>query len=177
MDKNNITTKGVKIQKDPSLFVEGAVFVGRVNKTEFKVLKVYKKGEKIPSLSGGYTVCNETKVKIVETETGRTHIHSLNYLCHLLLDYKGVDNQRYNYYELVFAINGDKSHTSSMCVLGYRKPSIEEARDFWKEDCALYGDENLIEIFELSYEDAHAAFDMSNEATFPVFGEEVANNV
>lgn len=171
--KNSLTMQSMVIQNDPALFKEGAVFVGRVDKTEFKVLKVYQKGDAITEFS----VADTPMVKLVATETGKTLIRSLNYLCHLLLDYKGVDNKKYNYYELVFAINGDKKHTSSMCVLGYRKPSIEEAKAFWKEDCEMYGDESLIEIYELTYEEAHAAFDMSNEATFPIFGEEVANNV
>lgn len=171
--KESIKSQSLKIQNDPSLFVEGAVFVGKIDKTEFKVLKVYQKGENLTE----FAVADMPMVKLVETETGKTHTHSLYYLCHVLLDYKGVDNQKYNYYELVFAINGDENHTSSMCVLGYRKPSIEEAKEFWKEDCELYGDESLIEIHELTYEEAHGAFDMSDEAAFPIFGEEVANNV
>ena len=73
---------------------------------------------------------------------------------------------------LEFMINGDKHHTSSMCVLGYRKPTIEEAKKFWKKDCELYGDETLIDIYEIPKEEAYDGYDMSNEKDFPIFGEE-----
>ena len=62
--------------------------------------------------------------------------------------------KKYNYYVLEFMINGDKNQTSSMCVLGYRKPTIEEAKEFWKKDCELYGDETLIDVYEITKEEA-----------------------
>lgn len=80
--------------------------------------------------------------------------------------------KKYNYYVLEFMINGDKNHTSSMCVLGYRKPTIEEAKEFWKKDCELYGDETLIDVYEITKEEAYGGYDMSRENEFPIFGEE-----
>lgn len=80
--KNSMTTQSMKIQNDPSLFVKGAVFVGRVDKTKFKVLEVYQKGDTIRK----FCVADTPMVKLVETKTGKTHIRSLNYLCHLLLE-------------------------------------------------------------------------------------------
>lgn len=80
--------------------------------------------------------------------------------------------KKYNYYELEFAIdcfNGELKHTSSMCVLGYRKPTIEEAKEFWKKD--IYEDETLINIYELTEEEAHENFDMSRESEYPIFGD------
>ena len=47
--------------------------------------------------------------------------------------------KKYNYYELVFSImcfNGEVNHTSSMCVLSYRKPTIEEAKAYAKNAIA-----------------------------------------
>lgn len=73
------------------------------------------------------------------------------------------------YYELEFK-TGVSGITSSMCVLGYRKPTIEEAKEFWKADCELYDDEELFNVREISKEQAHEEFDMENEANFPIFG-------
>lgn len=80
--------------------------------------------------------------------------------------------KKYNYYELEFlteCFDGEIKHADSMCVLGYRKPTIEEAKEFWKADCEMYGD--LVAIYELSEEEAHSGFDMSRENEFPIFGE------
>lgn len=80
--------------------------------------------------------------------------------------------KKYNYYELEFVIgcfNGEVNHTSSMCVLGYRKPTIEEAKEFWKKD--IYEDETLINIYELTKEEAYENFDMSRESEYPIFGD------
>lgn len=79
--------------------------------------------------------------------------------------------KKYKYYVLEFIINGDKHHTSSMCVLGYKKPTIEEAKEFWKKDCELYGDETLVDIYEISQEEAYLGYDMEKENEFPIFGE------
>ena len=78
--------------------------------------------------------------------------------------------KKYNYYVLEFAIDGNKNHTSSMCVLGYRKPTIEEAKEFWKKDCELYEDETLIDVYEITKEEAYGGYDMSRENELPIFG-------
>lgn len=88
--------------------------------------------------------------------------------------------KKYNYYELEFLIDDDGSglrRTNSMCVLGYRKPTIEEAKEFWKTDCEMYGDEALVAIYELTEEEAHTDFDMSRESEFPIFGEELSFDI
>lgn len=90
-NKNSLAMQSMVIQNDPALFKVGAVFVGRVDKTEFKVLKVYQKGDAITEFSEA--VADTPMVKLVATKTGKTLIRSLNYLCHLLLDYKGVDGE------------------------------------------------------------------------------------
>lgn len=89
--------------------------------------------------------------------------------------FAGKEKRKYNYYELEFLIDDDGDglrRTSSMCVLGYRKPTIEEAKEFWKTDCELYEDETLVAIYELTEDEAHTDFDMSRESEFPIFGEE-----
>lgn len=72
------------------------------------------------------------------------------------------------YFELIFQ-NINNTQTSSMCVLGYEEPTIEEAKIFWQKDCELYKDEHLIEINEISLEYAHESFDMERERDFPIF--------
>ena len=86
--------------------------------------------------------------------------------------FRDKEVREYNYYVLEFRINNDPNHTSSMCVLGYRKPTIEEAKKFWKADCELYDDELLADIYEISKEEAYDSFDMTNEHTWPIFGKE-----
>lgn len=79
-------------------------------------------------------------------------------------------NQKIKYFVLEFAIDEDSEKTSTMCVLGYRQPTFEEAEEFWKEDCTRYGDEKLNAIYEIESSQAHDEFDMDDMATFPVFG-------
>lgn len=81
-------------------------------------------------------------------------------------------NQKIKYFALEFAIDDGSEKTSTMCVLGYRQPTFEEAEEFLKEDCTRYGDEKLNAIYEVTSERAHDEFDMEAEATFPVFGTE-----
>ncbi len=81
-----------------------------------------------------------------------------------------AEKQKIKYFVLEFLINEDSGETSAMCVLGYRKPTLEEAEKFWKEDCSKYPDEKLNAIYEITSEQAHDEFDMENEASFPIFG-------
>lgn len=80
--------------------------------------------------------------------------------------------KRIYYYVLEFLIEEQPygNITSSMCVLGYRKPTIEEAKEFWKEDCSLYPDEKLVDIYRISSIEAHNDYDMENEKKYPIFG-------
>lgn len=75
----------------------------------------------------------------------------------------------YNYYELIFQNKIDPCITSSQCVLGYRKPTIQEAKKFWKEDCDLYCDEELSEVIYINRENAYRDYDMNREHEFPIF--------
>lgn len=81
-------------------------------------------------------------------------------------------NKKIYYYVLEFLIEEADGNriTSSMCVLGYRKPTIKEAKIFWEKDCELYPDETLVDIYEISSIEAHAAYNMENENSFPIFG-------
>lgn len=86
---------------------------------------------------------------------------------------KNSENSFINYYVLEFLIKVDEEGnqiTSSMCVLGYRKPTIEEAKIFWKKDCDLCPDEELVNIYKISKKEAYADYDMERENDFPVFG-------
>lgn len=77
------------------------------------------------------------------------------------------------YYVLEFTIDSDPrygSYTSSICGLGTHKPTIDEAKEFWKKDCELYKDGTLTDIYRISKEEAHQDYDMENEANFPIFG-------
>ena len=81
--------------------------------------------------------------------------------------------RKYKYYELEFLLedkDDGSTYTSSMCVLGYRKPTIEEAKEFWKDGCEVYGN-NLVGVYELTKEEAYDCFDMERENEFPIFGE------
>lgn len=67
-----------------------------------------------------------------------------------------------NYYEVVF------SDGYSICILGERQPTVEEANIFCKEDC-----ENMkvtvTNVIEIDSYEAHTFFDMDDEANFPIF--------
>lgn len=67
-----------------------------------------------------------------------------------------------NYYEAEF------SDGYSICIKGLRKPTIEEANDFLKEDCKNMN-VSVIDVLDLDEDEAYTFFDMSNEANFPIF--------
>ena len=73
-------------------------------------------------------------------------------------------NKKVNYYEIVF---NDESKTS-ICILGERKPTIEEANKFCKIDCEKFK-ATVEEVLDIDDSEAHCFFDMSEEATFPIF--------
>ena len=161
--KNSLTMQSMVIQNDPALFKEGAVFIGRVDKTEFKVLKVYEKGDAITEFS----VADTPMVKLVATKTGKTQIRSLNYLCHLLLDYKGEEKMATN--KDVEAHSSPRSMDLSTFVLvgssrleaygsfmntemGFDNPKVRnlmDFQDFCKELSLGYGKSSFIEIARL----------------------------
>ncbi len=77
------------------------------------------------------------------------------------------------YYEIEFAryIGIFKDYTSdySICIIGEREPSTEEATEFCKEDLQRLGYDFVSNVFPLSWEEAHNFFDMENEEAFPIF--------
>ena len=73
------------------------------------------------------------------------------------------------YYEVEFGTSKDLSDSYSICIIGERKPSIEEAQEFCKTDLQALGYEHVTDVLEISADEAHRFFDMENEATLPIF--------
>lgn len=57
----------------------------------------------------------------------------------------------------------------SICIIGERKPTIEEAEEFCKKDMEQMGYEYVVAIREIDSDEAHTFFDMAQEDKFPVF--------
>ncbi len=74
------------------------------------------------------------------------------------------------YYEVEFGKRTDETDVFSMCIVGIRKPTIEEAEKFLAEDLEMMGYDHVTEVLEIDYEEAHKFFDMERENDFPVFG-------
>lgn len=80
-----------------------------------------------------------------------------------------------NYYEVEFAKHienknsGDYISDYSICIIGKREPSTEEATDFCKEDLRKLGYDFVSNVLPLSYEEAHKFFDMTKENELPIF--------
>lgn len=66
-------------------------------------------------------------------------------------------------------IDGDVIGDYSICILGRREPSIEEATEFCKEDMKNMGYEYVVNVREIDEDEAHTFFDMERENEFPVF--------
>lgn len=81
------------------------------------------------------------------------------------------------YYEVEFGKSVELNDDSfcdtpdrySMCILGKRMPSLEEAKVFLKADMENFGYDEITEIREIDFEEACEFFDMENEANYPVF--------
>ena len=57
----------------------------------------------------------------------------------------------------------------SICIIGERKPTYEEAEAFCKEDMEKMGYKYVVAVREIDSDEAHNFFDMENEKNFPVF--------
>lgn len=57
----------------------------------------------------------------------------------------------------------------SICIIGERKPTYEEAEEFCKEDMKKTGYKYVVAVREIDPDEAHSFFDMENEKSFPVF--------
>lgn len=74
------------------------------------------------------------------------------------------------YYEVEFGKKSDETDIFSMCIIGICKPSVEEAEKFLAEDLDVMGYDQVNEVLEIDYEEAHNFFDMERESNFPIFG-------
>ena len=72
--------------------------------------------------------------------------------------------QKIRYFEVMFA-NG-----YSICIKGVREPSVEEAKEFLKEDMKCLGVSEIDYIEEWKFSDAITAFDFSDVEKWPLFG-------
>jgi len=57
----------------------------------------------------------------------------------------------------------------SICIVGLKSPSIEEATEFCKEDMIKLGYKYVVSITEIPKDEAYICFDMENEEQFPIF--------
>ena len=83
------------------------------------------------------------------------------------------------YYEIEFAnidenssfddLEPDADEYYSICIRGRRKPSIKEAEEFCAEDMKMSGNNIVVNVSELTSEEAHRFYDMDREGTFPIF--------
>ena len=64
---------------------------------------------------------------------------------------------------------GDTSGEYSICILGERKPSIQEAAEFCSKDMETMGCKYVVNVSEIEQEEARLFFDMEREHEFPVF--------
>ena len=57
----------------------------------------------------------------------------------------------------------------SICILGERKPSIQEATEFCKTDMKNMGYKYVVNVLEIPEEEAKTFFDIKKEEDFPIF--------
>lgn len=58
----------------------------------------------------------------------------------------------------------------SICMVGIRKPSPAEAKEFLKSEMEKWNFDLVFDVEEISPYEAHAFYNMENEEEFPVFG-------
>ena len=79
--------------------------------------------------------------------------------------------QDYKYFEVEIGDSHCPSgDTYCICIMGVRKPTVEEAAEFMAADLKEYGCDYVASIIEISLEEACDAYDMENRDTVPVFG-------
>lgn len=66
--------------------------------------------------------------------------------------------------------DGDIVGDYSICIIGVRKPTIQEAEQFCKHDMEITGYKYVVNVLEIDREAAHKFFDMENEDRLPIFG-------
>lgn len=65
--------------------------------------------------------------------------------------------------------DGDVVGDYSICIIGERMPSIQEATEFCAEDMKRMGYGYVVNVIEISREEARTFFDMENKGEFPIF--------
>ena len=65
--------------------------------------------------------------------------------------------------------DGDTIGDYSICILGEREPSIQEAAEFCKIDMEEMGYKYVVNVLEIPQEEARTFFDMEREKDFPIF--------
>lgn len=78
--------------------------------------------------------------------------------------------EKIKYYEVEFGKKDDKTDVYSICILGIKKPTIEEAQMFLAKDIEMMDYDYVSDVLEITYEEAHEFFDMEREGELPVFG-------
>ena len=68
-----------------------------------------------------------------------------------------------------FADSDETIGDYSICIIGERKPTYEEAETFCKKDMEEMGYKYVVAVREIDSYEAHNFFDMKNEKNFPVF--------
>lgn len=64
---------------------------------------------------------------------------------------------------------GDTVGDYSICILGERQPSIQEAAEFCAADMDIMGYKYVVNVLEIDEEEARTFFDMERENEFPIF--------
>lgn len=77
------------------------------------------------------------------------------------------------YYEIEFTKCDDKDERSYYCILGVRKPTKNEAQDFWGEEKGFH----VTDVLEISREEAYRDYEMDEYEQRPnrlIFGIDMA---
>ncbi len=70
------------------------------------------------------------------------------------------------YFEIDF---GEGTDNDRICIRGFRKPTIEEASEFCREDEKMFG-KRVTRVTEITLEEAKEFYDVNKDAKFPIFG-------
>ncbi len=65
--------------------------------------------------------------------------------------------------------DGDTIGDYSICILGERKPTIQEASEFCRSDMEQMGYKYVVNVLEIDEEEAETFFDMERQNEFPIF--------
>ena len=81
-------------------------------------------------------------------------------------------NSEIKYFEVELT-NYDENNVPTggytICIKAKREPSLIEAKEFLAEDLRTFGYEGVLDVCEITYEEACEFYDMENESEFPIF--------